>query len=232
MADLHDYLKKMKDIYWKDPSAAVRSQSFIQTLHEYLEEDCRSRLSQRAVNKGIRVQREAKLYGSHKAKDVDIAILDPDNGPLITIGVRSQMSSVGKNVLTYYQDIVGECISLQERFPMTTMGYVYLHPRVEPIADKKVPNHARYAQMYANIGQRDDRLYKHMLGSYDEFAYMVVDFSDPDLRVCDDIVQHAVPGIDMSITTFVSRLIATFERRNLWLDWVFKDDSTSTPGAQ
>lgn len=229
MVDIHDYLKRMKDVYWANPQAAVRSQGFIQILHEYLEAYCRSRLSQRAINRGIKVQREAKLFGSHKPKDVDIAVIDPENGPLITIGVRSQMSSVGKNVLTYYQDIVGECISLQERFPMTTMGYVYLHPRIEPIADRKVPNHARYAHMYANIGHRDDRLYKSMVGSYDQFAYMVVDFDDPNLKICDDIVEHAVPNMDMKIETFVDRLIETFNTRNLWLDWVFKPLETLPP---
>ena len=50
--------------------------------------------------------------------------------PLILIGVRSQMSSVGKNILTYTQDIMGEAVSLQDRFPMAVFGYT-LPPATE-----------------------------------------------------------------------------------------------------
>lgn len=221
MADIKKCLMEMKTIYWKDHVAAVRSQSFIQTLHEYIEEGLNDRISSKAKRNGVKVIREARLFGSYKAKDVDVAVIHPINGPLITVGVRSQMSSVGKNALTYYQDIIGECISLQERFPMTTMGYAYLHPYQEPIADRKIPDHKRWARLYANIGGRDDRLYKNQVGSYDQFAYMVVDFDDPGLKIRDDIVKEAVPDVDMQISTLTDRLIGTFTSRNIWLEDLF-----------
>lgn len=44
----------------------------------------------------------------HTPKDVDVAVMDPDNGPLMLVGVRSQMSSVGKNQPNDYEGIVGE----------------------------------------------------------------------------------------------------------------------------
>lgn len=221
MADLQKCLREMKDIYWANPVAAVRSQNFIQTLHQYIEDDLNEKLSNKAKRKGIRVVREAHLFGSYKAKNEDLAIIDPINGPLITVGVRSQMSSVGKNALTYYQDIIGECISLQERFPMTTMGYAYLHPYQEPIAERKIPDHKRWARLYANIGQRDNRLYKSQVGSYDQFAYMVVDFDDSNLQLRDDIVEDAVPDVDMRISTLSDRLVRTFVSRNIWLEDLF-----------
>lgn len=219
----------MRDIFEADPTHAVRSQEFIRTLHNFVAEDLQAFLLPKAIKAGVKVVQEAKIYGSYKSKDVDVAVIHPVNGPLICVGVRSQMSSVGKNVLTYYQDIAGEAISLQERFPMTPMGYAYLHPlEVKPFLKpdgkwtkaEKLP-HSRYARMYAGIGTRDDRLYKQMVGAYDEFAYAIVDFQSDPMEVRDDIVHRAVPNLDMSISTLVPRLVETFHSRNLWVENIF-----------
>lgn len=223
MTDVQVYLEKMYIIYISDPKKAVRSQSFIQTLHQYVEDSLNEHLSSKARSRGIYVKREAHLFGSYKAKDEDLAVLDPENGPLITVGVRSQMSSVGKNALTYYQDIIGECTSLQERFPMTTMGYVYLHPYRELIADHKKPDHARWAKLYASIATRDDRIYRHQTSSFDQFAYMVVDFEQNPPVIKDDVVRAAVPDVDLRIESLTSRLVETFIKRNIWLADYFEN---------
>lgn len=222
-----DVWTQINSLYKKDPVHAVRSQELIKTLHHKIAVDLYRRLSSRAKNNGVKVVEEAPIYGSYKKKDVDIAVIDPYNGPLLTVGVRSQMSSVGKNVLTYYQDIIGECISLQERFPMTVMGYVYLHP-LKYIDNKgeKTTDVARYSRLYSSIASRDDRLYKHQLGSYDHFAYAVVEFDSSDNqttsnRLRDDMVKIAVNSVDLSVTTFVDRMVSTFQRRNVWLDDIF-----------
>lgn len=232
---LDQSLKEMNRIFTEDPEAAVRSQAFIQTFHRFIASDLDSYLTPKAKKAGVKVVEEAKIFGSFKSKDVDVAVIHPLNGPLILVGVRSQMSSVGKNVLTYYQDIVGEAISLQERFPMCTTGYAYVHPhRVVPWQKKngswvkaEDPNHGRFARMYEGIGYRDDRLYKHQTGSYDQFSYSVVDFHADPIEVKDDIVRSAVPDLDMSISTFVPRLVDTFHSRNLWVENIFEPTLTS-----
>lgn len=223
-------LEKMKVIFNRDPEAAVRSQEFIKTFHAFIADDLRSFITKKASKDGVTVKEEAKVFGSFKSKDVDVAVIHPINGPLILAGVRSQMSSVGKNALTYYQDIIGEAISLQERFPMCTTGYAYLHPlEVKPWLKKngkftkqENPNHQRFARMYAGIASRDDRLYKHLTGAYDQFAYSVVDFHSSSIKLRDDIVNQAVDHLDMSILTFVPRLIKTFQKRNLWVKDIFE----------
>ena len=228
-AELERCLVEMKSLFFKDPEAAVRSQNFIKRFHTFIQQDFESFLTKKAKNAGIKVIAEAKIFGSFKSKDVDVAVVHPVNGPLIIVGVRSQMSSIGKNVLTYYQDIIGEAISLQERFPMTTTGYAYLHPfKVDPwvkkngqSTKKESPNHGRFARLYEAIGYRDDRLFKHQTGSYDQFAYSVVDFQEQPIALRDDIVKSAVEDLDMSIRTFVPRLIDTFHRRNLWVEDIF-----------
>ena len=214
-SSISDCLAKMKSIYDADPVVAVRGQGFIKELHGFIAHALDAQLHASARRAGVIVQQEATLFGSHKPKDVDVAVVHPVNGPLLITGVRSQMSSIGKNVLTYYQDIVGECISLQDRFPLATYGYAYLHP----LADEKggAPDHRRYSRMYASISGRDGRNFREIRGVYDQFAYLIVDFlkNPPELR--DDLLE-ADEGIELSIHTFVSRMIKTFKRRNLWLD--------------
>lgn len=224
-------LLTMKTVFETNPEAAVRSQAFIQTFHQFIAEDLRSHLTSQAKKENIQVVQEAKIFGSFKSKDVDVAVIHPTNGPLLLTGLRSQMSSVGKNVLTYYQDIIGEAISLQERFPMCVTGYAYLHPlKVVPWERKnqtwtaaESPDHSRFARMYAGIATRDDRLYKHQLGSYDHFAYSIVDFQAEEPQLHDEIVRQAVPDLDMSILSFVPRLVNTFNSRNLWVQGIFEE---------
>ncbi|MGD9571380.1 MAG: hypothetical protein AB7V62_05815 [Thermoleophilia bacterium] len=209
----------MGKIYRADPVKAVRGQGFITILHGYLISELRRRLSPEAHRRGITVRPEVTILGSHKPKDVDLAVMHPDNGPLVMIGVRSQMSSVGKNALNYYEGIVGECISIQDRFPMSTIGYVYLMP-LKPIKlgrEKETIDHRRYARMYDAVTGRTGQDYKNIRGVYDEFAYMVVDFTTHPPELADHVYKGAVDH-DLSISTFADRLVATFKARMLFWD--------------
>lgn len=218
--DFSQCLVDMGGIYRADPVKAVRGQAFIKCLHGYLINEIDSRLTPYARRRGIKVVAEATILGSHKPKDVDVAVIDPENGPLLMIGVRSQMSSVGKNVLTYYEGIVGECISLQDRFPMSTIGYVYLMP-LRPIKEGKeleLVDHPRFAKMYAAITGRSGQDYKNVRGVYDQFAYLVVDFDKEPPEIRDDLVEASVPLCDLHIATFVDRMLDTFKSRLLFVD--------------
>lgn len=226
---LPDTLAEMHRLYVNDPVKAVRGQHFIKALHGYIAYQLNERLHPSAKRQGVYVKEEATILGSHKSKDVDVAVMHPTSGPLLLVGVRSQMSSVGKNVLTYYQDIVGEAVSLQERYPMTVHSYAYLHPLSsveEKPATKTLPartqtidtNVERYAKMYRAITGRDDKFYRVLSGIYDQFAYLVVDFTKSPAELRDDLVEAAVPDTDLSIATFVDRIVATYKRRNIWFD--------------
>jgi hypothetical protein len=213
-------LEEMHRLYSADPMKAVRGQSFIKTLHHYIAEDLKDRLHPKAIKSGVQVIEEAEVFGSHKPKDVDVGIIHPRSGPLVLVGVRSQMSSVGKNVLTYYQDIVGECISLQERYPMTAFAYAYLHPMRYRDEKKNVEietNYRRYARLYASISGRDDVMYRQLKGIYDQFAYMLVDFQTVPISLRDDLIANSTDR-DLRITTFVDRIVETVKQRTVWLD--------------
>lgn len=217
---LSEVLVQMGEVYRADPNLAVRGQAFIKALHRYIESQLSGRLTRFAVRRGVQVRAERTILGSTKPKDLDVAVIDPDNGPLVLIGVRSQMSSVGKNVLTYYESIVGECISLQDRFPMSTHAYIYLHPftSIKAGKERESIDHQRYARMYAAVTGRSGPGYKNLRGIFDQFAYAVVDFQQSPPRLRDDIVREAVPSIDMTIETLVDRVIQTFNSRTLFWD--------------
>lgn len=218
---LGDVLEQMKQLYMAQGEKCVRSQEFIKLLHHQLVTEVDARLSEKARKAGVKVLTEAKIFGSHKPKAVDVSVIHPKNGPLVMIGLRSQMSSIGNNVLEYYQGIIGECISLQDRFPMATIGYVYLMPLRSITAghEHKPIDHARYAKMYNAITGRSGHDYKSLRGIYDQFAYMVVDFSKSPPTIEDEIVKNAVPNTDLSVRTFVNRMIQTYIDRNLFLDY-------------
>jgi hypothetical protein len=207
----------MKDIYVANPEDAVRSQQFIQTLHNYIASSLKERLNKNAEKENVKVITEAELYSSSKPKKVDIGIIHPVNGPIMQIGVRSQMSSIAKNTLTYYEGIIGECISLQDRFPLCVHGYVYLMPKKVILGgkEKESINHDRYARMYDKIADRG-YLYKNVKGSYDNFAYFVVDFNaDPiDFKEDWENIKN-----DLRISNFVDRMIKTFKDREIFMEF-------------
>jgi hypothetical protein len=221
--DLAEVLREMGRTYRADPVVAVRGQAFIQHLHRYIKSQLEVRLTRFAGRRGIEVVLEPTVLGSHKPKDIDVAVIDPQSGPLVLIGVRSQMSSVGKNVLTYYEGIVGECTSLQERFPMSTHAYIYLHPlrSIKGGKEHESIDHFRYARMYAAVTGRDGPMYKQLRGIFDEFAYMVVDFETNPPALRDDIVKTAVPMMDLSVATIVDRVVGRFNSRTLFWE-IFK----------
>jgi len=217
---LSDVLREMGDIYRADPDKAVHGQGFIKLLHAYVGTQLEARLTKFARKRGIKVVKEATILGSTKPKDEDVAVIDPENGPLVLVGVRSQMSSVGNNALNYYEMMVGECTSLEDWFPMATHGYIYLHPlrSIKEGKQGEVIDHGRYARMYAAVTGRDRREYKTQRGRFDHFAYMVVDFDQDPPSLRDDLVNAAVSDVVLDIDTFVERLIETSKDRLLFWD--------------
>jgi len=217
--DIAAMLLEMHQVYAKDPNVAVRGQAFIKILHRRLSVDLTARLSEDSRRRRVKVIEEATIFGSHKPKNVDVSVIDPSNGPLMMVGVRSQMSSVAKNALTYYEDIIGECISLQDRFPMAVIGYVYLMP-VRPIKagkEHETINHSRYSQLYDAITGREGQAYKDIRGVFDQFAYMIVEFDVKPPALRDDLLNPTI-NHDLKISTFVDRMLSTFKRRHLFLD--------------
>ena len=221
----------MKAEYLDDPTGAVRSQRFISHLHQYCMEELDRAVGSEQVQKidlsdmkqpagkpnyprvqinpkKYQLMREVTLFGSHKNKDEDIALTHFANGPQIAIGVRSQMSSIAKNLENYYEGIIGECISLHDRFPMATLGYVYLLPK-NPIKESLVEDVDldRAERLFQKITERNDWHSPH--DRYEHFAFLKVDFAaDPPNII------PSVPELDIQL--FFDKLVATHNERNLF----------------
>lgn len=231
MEKLTHCLTSMKSIYLSNPTAAVRSQTFIYQLHQYCIEELHRSLNPGKVQKisladmrqpmgkphypavsidpqKYQLMQEVTLFGSHKNKDEDIALTHFANGPQIAIGVRSQMSSVGKNLENYYEGIIGECISLHDRFPMATLGYVYLLPKnpIKPGLVEEI-DLDRAELLFQKITERTD--WHSPNDRYEHFAFLKVDFStDPPTII--------PSSPELSIETFFDKLVATHNDRNLF----------------
>ena len=204
VVNLLAFLEQMKTIYLNAPNAAVRGQTFINILHNYCVDEL--------VNIGVpreKIFKEATLYGSHKAKDVDVAAIDRFNGPFIIVGIRSQMSSVSKNILTYYEEIIGDCISLHDRFPMAVIGYIYLLPTrsIKPGYENEIVDVQRAENLFRLITERGD--WRNSKDKYEHFAFLKVDFtSDPP------ILLDTNP--QLRIDDFFDKIKNTFNERNIF----------------
>ena len=118
------------------------------------------------------------------------------------------MSSVAKNIENYYEGIIGECISLHDRFPMATLGYVYLLPKnpIKPGLSEDV-DLDKAESLFLKITNRND--WHGPSDKYEHFAFLKVDFSTDPPNI---LPTHP----DLSIETFFDKLIKTHNDRNIF----------------
>lgn len=203
LTKLMSTLDEMHQIYKKDPTHAVRSQTFINPLHDI----CVYELNRVGFGSKYTVKKEAKIFGSHKNKDVDVAVFDPVNGPQVLIGIRSQMSSVSKNILTYYEEIIGDCISLHDRFPMAVVCYVYLLPKVAMLGKPVQTDLARAEELFLQITNRTH--WHSPKDCYEHFAFLKVDFKSTPIRLLETLPE-------LEIINFFDNIKATYNGRNIF----------------
>ena len=154
---------------------------------------------------------------------------------ILSVNVRSQLSSIGKNIDTMYERTYAEPLNLHRRLPKMVLGEVYLLSIRELDPDQvKLKNvvykpHTysvrRYIEKYIKgfaalnmrNSQRDDDF------KYERVALILADFSQTPVKVYRDNEELNVDGIlptgstadmeDLSYDGFVDRLIHVYERR-------------------
>lgn len=206
---LTNTLIDMKRIFSSDPVAAVRSQSFIKRLHQYCIEELKDR--ELDLDKGdLKLEGEVKILTSHKFKDMDVAVVHPTSGPLMILGVRSQMSSLSKNFLNYYEMEVGEVSSIHERYPLCVVGLLYLHPAVSilPGSENQTFDFKRAENMFSLITGREKPHDPH--GIYEEIAYLRVNF-EQDPPVLDENFPERE---ELKLENFFDKLLKKYIERN------------------
>ena len=162
----------MKRVYLADPVRAVQGQRFIKLLHQY----CVDELMSRGFTGDLEPKKEVKILTSHKLKDTDVAIIHPTSGPLLIIGVRSQMSSLGNNFINYFEMEVGDVFGIHERYPLCVVGLLYLHPDKDVLPSRQIGSFDfhRAEQMFNQISNRIKGI--ETWGHYEEIAYLRVSF--------------------------------------------------------
>jgi len=212
--DLQKTLTEMKRLYVEDPVKAVRSQNMIKQLHAFsIRELKRLKVSEALVD----IKPEAKMYGAHKPKLVDVGVTHPEAGPLIAICVRSQMSSIDKNFINYYEGIIGDVISLHEKYPALVAGQIYMLPKATIITDERgrrrhEPHDLRKKEkLFKLITNRKDR--SDRIDKYEHLAFLAVDFAKDPPEILD------IPkDPDLRIETFYDKLLETYNERNPFLE--------------
>lgn len=206
---LNSVLTDMKATFEEDPNKAVRGQNFIKQLHDY----CIEELKARGFTGDLEPEKEVKILTSHKYKDVDVAVIHPTSGPLLAIGVRSQMSSLSKNFINYFEMEVGDVTGIHERYPLCVVGLLYLHPTqpILPGSESQTFNFDRAEKMFNQITERERG--GDQYGEYEEVAYIRANFHEDPVSV-----DQSFPTLDnVRIDEFFDKLHKKFMERNYYL---------------
>lgn len=172
-------------------TSVIRSQGLIEIIHCFLREE----LVRRGFPKEW-ILRDCEVFGFPKKKSQDILVVPPHRpevGPLLSLNVRSQLSSVAKNFDTMYERVYAEALNLHNRFPMLVLGYVYMVPLVGLDSHTGEPSEfydfSRFLMGFSAISGRtsgEDAPWK-----YESVCLLVVDFSRKPpmaIQTFDDLV--------------------------------------------
>ena len=149
---------------------------------------------------------------------------------IITVNVRSQLSSVGKNFNTLYERTFAESLNLHLRFPKMVLGELFLiiaKQYNDTEANKKIvdfkgaSNLEKYIKAFQTINNRikdDDEKYK-----YERCCLMIVDFSPDTPKIynstdelkADDLLPNLsnVSMENLDYTNFVPDLLKIYKDR-------------------
>lgn len=177
----------------KAKEALIRSQRLINYLHNIIKNEF--------INCGVDPEKlyppldltkpEITIQGFLKRKNQDICIVpNPEiirtqSGmeKVLTVNVRSQLSSLKKNIDTLYERTFAEALNLHLKYPKQCLGEVYLIPTHEyddramvnnRILFKNVSNIAYYLKMFQAINNRID--YNKDAYKYERVCLLIVDF--------------------------------------------------------
>lgn len=232
-AQLSEALKAVQAVY--DPkTTSVRTGKVIEPLHAYCAYELRRATNQgrhlpvqyihpapapspTEAKKRIRVAiakppKRLRILGAYMPKEVDVAIVPPNSGPLLAISCKSQMSSIVKNTINRFEEYVGDATNLHTRFPMMVFGFLMLVPAVEETWSGGQPTDGlkRKAALLerANARQKSDE----PPGGYDASALLFVDFKPSPPRVLS--YPDAKRQTSLRIENFFDRLVGLYFERN------------------
>ncbi|NCD01130.1 restriction endonuclease [bacterium] len=181
----------------KAKEALIRSQKIINYIHEYIKNDF--------INNGVDSSKiypplnssnpELKIKGFLKSKNQDVSIVpssdyisfaesgDSRSEMILTVNIRSQLSSLQKNIDTLYERTFAEALNLHLNFPRQCLGEVYLIPTHEyddkamltnEVVFKSQSKIENYIRMFQAINDRESSEVDEY--KYERVCLLVVDF--------------------------------------------------------
>lgn len=262
--NLKQIKKLYEDAIKKDGSkgteSLIRSSGVICLIHEYIKEE----LIAQGVNPDFIhpppgcSSPEIKLMGFLKGKNQDIMVIpqsfkeeEINDGVLIgamdkvgkdvsnksiSINIRSQLSSLGKNFDTLYERTFAEALNLHLRLPELVCGEVYLIPLIaynpnvmdDHIVQFKEKLPTKYIPAFRELNNRqnidvDDH-------KYEKVCLLIVDFRKNQPEIINDVKQIQEAGIinediakkitlnGLTINNFVSDILEIYKKRHGSLD--------------
>jgi hypothetical protein len=179
----------------------IRSQKLIKMLHEFAVLE---------LQKEIPIEwiyNDKVIYGYPKTKQQDILVTPPlfckkkgghdtnvTVGPVMSVNVRSQMSSIEKNYDTLYERLFAEALNLHNRFPHLVLGYIYLLPKTgydnRAAKQRKVVCNERYDMekyilSFMSVADRKDP--NDTLWKYEKISLLIADFEQDPPAPIDDL---------------------------------------------
>lgn len=200
----------------KAKEALIRSQKIINLIHEFVKNDF--------ANSGVPTQMifppvgsskpEIKIKGFLKSKNQDVTIIpfdeqitlsdtdSPNNEKILSVNIRSQLSSLAKNIDTLYERTFAEALNLHLSYPRQCLGEVYLIPTHEyddkamlknKVIYKSVSKIESYIKMFQAINNRretDKDGYK-----YERVCLLIVDFRQDEPKLYESIESLKKDGL-------------------------------------
>lgn len=235
-AQLLEALKAVQTVY-NPATTSVRTGKVIEPLHEYCAYELRrttynghqlpigfihpaapatTAQAKRRIRMAVaKPPKRLRILGAYMPKEVDVALVPPNTGPLLAVSCKSQMSSIIKNTINRFEEYVGDATNLHTRFPMLVFGFLMLVPAVDETwsGGKPTDGLRRIAALLerANARQKSDE----PPGGYDASALLFVDFRVTPPRLMPFPDPKTQPTL--RIEAFFDRLAQLYFERNQYV---------------
>jgi hypothetical protein len=215
----------------KAKEALIRSQRIINLIHEFIKKEFeRCGVPAQMIYPPIgHSSPEIKIKGFLKSKNQDVAIIptaqlvtlnntiSPAVAKVLSVNIRSQLSSLSKNIDTLYERTFAEALNLHLSYPKQCLGEVYLIPTHEyddktmvknKILFKKVSKIEDYIRMFHAINGR--RATNKDAYKYERVCLLITDFRQKIPKLYSSIEELKKDGL-VPINTDVSLENLTIE---------------------
>ncbi|MFS1208682.1 hypothetical protein [Enterococcus lactis] len=239
----------------------IRSSKLINYVHEFVKHELiRNNVEESLIFPPLgQTKPEIKLTGMFKQKDQDVCVKPqgvlPERtliewGPMInsglycdyggtyaervlSINVRSQLSSLDKNSDTLFERMFAEALNLHELYPKIVMGEVYVIPVYEYDDQAMINNQVKFKSRRTNLEKyinffhylsgRDEQDLEEDKQKYERCALVIIDFRGDQAKVYKNTAELKARGLvrndfevelaELSTDKFIEDLLLIYNNR-------------------